>query len=103
MPYDSHSGEGGSRVYSILNAAKWFPLILSGVASFQLEMDPLTALSLAGNIVQFVEFSSKLLKEGHSLYKSRTGALAIHEELKLTMNDLRTLIAKVCHFLPKKK
>jgi hypothetical protein len=58
-------------------------------------MDPLTALSLAGSIVQFVDFGLKLLKDGRSLYKSSTGALQVNEELEFIINDLQTLIAKI--------
>jgi hypothetical protein len=58
-------------------------------------MDPLTALSVAGSIVQFVDFGLKLLKDGRSLYKSSTGALGVNEELEFIINDLQTLIAKI--------
>jgi hypothetical protein len=58
-------------------------------------MDPMTALSLAGTIVQFVDFGTKLLKDGRELYKSGSGALTVNEELELTTNDLRALITKV--------
>ena len=37
-------------------------------------MDPLTAISLASAIVQFVDFSSKLIVEGHQIYHSIEGA-----------------------------
>ncbi len=58
-------------------------------------MDPLTALSLAGTIVQFVDFGCKLLAKGRELYKSSTGVLTVNEELELTTTDLRALIEKM--------
>lgn len=32
-------------------------------------LDPLSALGLAASIVQFVDFASKLLSEGHDIYR----------------------------------
>jgi hypothetical protein len=58
-------------------------------------MDPLTALSLAGNLVQFVDFGSRLLSEGRELYKSTSGALKANDELELVTLDLRTLVLKL--------
>lgn len=58
-------------------------------------MDPLTALSLAGTIVQFVDFGCRLLAEGKELYRSTTGILTVNEELELATTDLRALIDKV--------
>lgn len=37
-------------------------------------MDPLSALSIVGNLIQFVDFSSKLFKESRKIYYSATGA-----------------------------
>jgi hypothetical protein len=58
-------------------------------------MDPLSALSLAGRIVQFVDFGSKLLRDAQGLYRSSSGALTANEELELVTADLRALIAKL--------
>jgi hypothetical protein len=38
-------------------------------------LDPLTALSLVGNIVQFVDFSIKLLGKAHEIHNSTQGSL----------------------------
>jgi hypothetical protein len=54
-------------------------------------MDPLTALGLASNIVQFVDFTSKLISTAHSLYTSTSGAKAEHLELEALANTLRGL------------
>jgi hypothetical protein len=58
-------------------------------------MDPLSALSLSGTIVQFVDFSGKLLKDGRELYRSSTGSLAVNDELELIVADTQALIAKL--------
>jgi hypothetical protein len=58
-------------------------------------MDPLTALSLAGTIVQFVDFGTKLLSESRGLYKSSSGALDANIELELITSDLYALITKL--------
>ena len=49
-------------------------------------MDPLTALGLAGNIVQFVDFSSKLLCGAYEVYSSTSGATA---DLDTVIKDLQ--------------
>ncbi|TGO26218.1 hypothetical protein BPAE_0064g00340 [Botrytis paeoniae] len=51
-------------------------------------MNPLDALSLAGTIIQFVDFSSKVLAGTNELYKSGAEALAIHQQLGLVADDL---------------
>jgi hypothetical protein len=54
-------------------------------------LDPLTALSLAGNIVQFVDFGTKLLAKGHELYKSTDGVSVGHTELGIIAKDLQEI------------
>ncbi|KAF7925040.1 uncharacterized protein EAE98_007128 [Botrytis deweyae] len=51
-------------------------------------MNPLDALSLAGTIIQFVDFSSKVLAGTNELYKSGAEALAVHQQLGLVVDDL---------------
>jgi hypothetical protein len=58
-------------------------------------MDPLTALSLAGTIVQFVGFGTNILKGSHQLYQSANGALPVNEELELITRDLHELTFKL--------
>jgi hypothetical protein len=58
-------------------------------------MDVITALSLAGTIVQFVDFGSKLLSTGIQLYHSTEGTLTVNEEIELVTSDLRSLIFKL--------
>ena len=40
------------------------------------KMEPLTIIRLVGNIVQFVDFSGKLISKSTELYRSGEGALA---------------------------
>jgi hypothetical protein len=58
-------------------------------------MDPLSTLSLAGNVIQFVDFGSKLISQGYELYKSSNGQLAVDEELELVTSDLRDVILRI--------
>ena len=60
-------------------------------------MDALTALSLAGAIIQFVEFGSKILSSGNELYKSTTGALSGNDEVNLVTTDLLAIVKKLQH------
>lgn len=50
-------------------------------------MDPLTALSLAGNIIQFVDFGGRLLGGAGEIYHSAEGSLKVHDELELVATD----------------
>jgi small-conductance mechanosensitive channel len=54
-------------------------------------LDPLTALSLVGNVVQFIDFGTKLLAKGHELYNSADGAALGHTELISIAKDLQEL------------
>lgn len=54
-------------------------------------LDPMTALSLAGNIIQFVDFSTKLVAKGHELYNSADGASVGNAELEAIAKDLQEL------------
>jgi hypothetical protein len=58
-------------------------------------MDPVSAFSLAGTIVQFIDFTTKLVISGHELYKA--GELSIHEMAALATNDLLDLSLKLNH------
>jgi hypothetical protein len=58
-------------------------------------MDPLTALSVASTIVQFVDFGTKLLFHSNELYKSSMGTLHSNNELELVTTDLRGLVTKL--------
>jgi hypothetical protein len=58
-------------------------------------LGPLTALSLAGTIAQFVEFRSKLVSRSQELYSSANGSLSVNEELNLVTETLLKLLAKL--------
>ncbi|KUJ15133.1 uncharacterized protein LY89DRAFT_685948 [Mollisia scopiformis] len=54
-------------------------------------MDPLTALGLAGNIVQFIDFAWKLFEGTKAIYKSASGSSHDNAVLQSIANDLRHL------------
>ncbi|MCJ1396255.1 hypothetical protein MMC18_009144 [Xylographa bjoerkii] len=58
-------------------------------------LDPFTALSLASTVVQFVDFGSKLIKEGSELYHSAGGALSVNAELEKITLDLKEVTKKL--------
>jgi hypothetical protein len=55
-------------------------------------MEALVALSLAGNVVQFVQFASQVLSEAGERYKSAINATAGHLDLESVIEDLRKLL-----------
>jgi hypothetical protein len=58
-------------------------------------LDPTTALSLAGNILQFVDFSRTVLQDAFQLYNSSKSTTTVREELKMVVGDLFKLTAKL--------
>ena len=58
-------------------------------------MDPLTALSAAGTVVQFVDFSIKILSSTRKIYHSVSGNLPAHEELEYVTTDISRLAARL--------
>jgi hypothetical protein len=57
-------------------------------------LDPLTALSLAGNILQFVDFAGKLLIKGKEIYQSGDGLSIGDHELQTIAQGLRDINAR---------
>ncbi len=55
-------------------------------------MDPITALSLAGNIITFIEFSAELLSNAHAISSSATGTLAENDDIERVTEDLRLMM-----------
>lgn len=51
-------------------------------------MDPFSALGLASNVVQFVDFGTKLISASIELYKSKDGASSVNGELETITKDL---------------
>jgi hypothetical protein len=58
-------------------------------------MDPLTALGLAGNVIQLVDFSSKLLCGAYEVYSSTSGATAETADLDTVIKDLQAVTRRL--------
>src|ERR1700760_3221938 len=56
-------------------------------------MDPITALSAASCIVQFVDFATKVVCKGHQIYHSGNGILREYEDLNTVTSDLLVMKA----------
>jgi len=63
-------------------------------------MDPLSALSIAGTVVQFVDFGLNIVSKGRRIYRSGNGTLSEYHDLELLTNDLLTLQAKLRCSIP---
>ena len=58
-------------------------------------LDPLTAIGLVGNIVQFVDFSSRIVSKTRQLYQSADGALTENVDTETVTKDLIELNTKL--------
>lgn len=58
-------------------------------------METLTIIGLVGNIVQFVDFSGKLVSKSAELYRSSEGALAENSDIETAINHLILLNNKL--------
>jgi len=56
-------------------------------------MEALAALGVAGTVVQFVDFSSKLISKGNEYHRSVSGALVEHTELRAIAENMAVLSA----------
>ena len=56
-------------------------------------LDPFSTFSLAGNIVKFVDFTSKVLSKSHEIYRSSSGGQCKDRKATLTMG----IYMDVCH------
>ncbi|KAM0794758.1 hypothetical protein BDR22DRAFT_676431 [Usnea florida] len=54
-------------------------------------LESLAALSLAGNVVQFIDFGCRLLSKSRELYRSSDGALAENVEIENIASSLTAL------------
>ena len=54
-------------------------------------MDPLSALSVAAAVVQFVDYSSRMVSKSREIYKSADGALAENIDLEVASKCLQRL------------
>ncbi len=58
-------------------------------------MESLAAVGLAANIIQFVDFSGKLILKTAEIYKSGSGALVENVDIETATKDLTGLSAKL--------
>lgn len=58
-------------------------------------MDPLSAISLAGTILQFIELGSKVMLKISEYQTSTSGLIAGHQEVESVAADLRSLSDKI--------
>lgn len=54
-------------------------------------VDPFSALGVAGNIVQFLDFGSKLVSKGKEIYSSADGSSITNVELEIISQDLHEI------------
>jgi hypothetical protein len=54
-------------------------------------LDPFTALSIAGNIVQFVDYNTKLISKSCEIYQSADGDSVEHLDLEVIASNLSRL------------
>lgn len=63
---------------------------------------PLDALSIAAAVVQFVEFSSRIISKGNEYHKSADGALVENKELEAVATNVEELSARLHQSLDSK-
>lgn len=66
-------------------------------------MDALTALSVASSVIQFVDFSSKLVSKSKKLYKSSNGVLDSTIDAERLTSDLTGLLLGLRRKLPENR
>lgn len=54
-------------------------------------MDPFSALGLASNIIQLVDFGSRLVSKGQELYQSADGSSKVNSDLEAITSDLNSV------------
>jgi hypothetical protein len=63
-------------------------------------LDPLTAIGLAGNIVQFTDFSIKIVGKAHHINKSASGLLPESADAEMVAQALISLNEKIKVTIP---
>jgi hypothetical protein len=58
-------------------------------------MDPLTALSVAGNVVQFIQFGCQIISKEQQIYRSASGSLTENVDIETVANDFRSLSTRL--------
>jgi hypothetical protein len=55
-------------------------------------LGPFTALSVDSSLVQFVDFSTKIVSKGHRIFRSKGGSLPENDEIESAAKSLRAMI-----------
>lgn len=58
-------------------------------------LDPVSAVGLAGSVVQFVSFTTGLLSKGNEIYHSADGAVIENLELEMITRNLAGLLSQL--------
>lgn len=58
-------------------------------------MDPFSAISLAGNLIQFAEYAARLIAQATAVYRSSTGTTEENADLAVVVGDLSTLTGRL--------
>ena len=58
-------------------------------------MDPITALGIAGNVVQFIDFGLKAVSKARKIHASSTGSLVENVNLTFLAEDIAVVTAKL--------
>ena len=61
-------------------------------------LDPLTAISLSGSILQFVDFGGKIVSGSYEIYRSGKGALQENLEIENITKEVNRLNVKILSF-----
>ena len=64
------------------------------VPTYNIVLDPLTAIGLAGNIVQFIDFSIKIVGKAHHINNSASGLLPESTDAQMVAQALISLNEK---------
>jgi hypothetical protein len=58
-------------------------------------MDPITAIGVAGNVIQFLDFGVKAVSKAREIHDSSTGALVEHTEIGVLTEDIARVAVKL--------
>jgi hypothetical protein len=58
-------------------------------------LDPLPALSIAASLVQFIDFSAKIVSKGNRLFQSASGSLLENDQIESAAKRLRDLVQPI--------
>lgn len=80
-------------IFSTLNRS---PAQILGFAyTLRCAMEALAAISLAGNILQFIDFSRELVQDAAQYHRSRSGMLPKHIRIEQSLQDLELLMLQL--------